>query len=94
MVVDVGAVVVVVAAGGAGRRAPLVQVAAFSTPAVPGWRWRIVNYAGEMVEESNESFPTITVAVAHGTKRLVQMNVVDTSVAGPVHRSTSHLRRR
>jgi hypothetical protein len=53
-----------------------------------------VNYAGEMVEESSESFPTITVAVAQGTKRLVQMNVVDTSVAGPVHRSTSHLRRK
>jgi len=71
-----------------------VQVAAFSTPAGNGWRWRIVNYAGEMVEESNESFATISLAVAQGTKRLIQMNVIDTSVAGPVHRSTSHLRRR
>jgi len=86
--------VVGVAEEGAGRRRLLVQVAAFSTPAGSGWRWRIVNYAGEMVEESNESFPTISLAVAYGTKRLVQMNVVDTSVAGPVHRSTSHLRRR
>jgi hypothetical protein len=92
--VAAGVVVAAVAGGGAGRRAPRVQVAAFSTPAGPGWRWRIVNYAGEMVEESSESFPTITAAVAHGTKRLLQMNVVDTSVAGPVHRSTSHLRRR
>ena len=94
MVAVVAGPAVVVAAGGAGRPAPGVQVAAFSTPAGPGWRWRIVNYAGEMVEESNETFPTITAAVAQGTKRLVQMTVVDTSVAGPVHRSTSHLRRR
>ena len=71
-----------------------MQVAAFSTPAGNGWRWRIVNYAGEMVEESSESFATISLAVAQGTKRLIQMNVIDTSVAGPVHRSTSHLRRR
>jgi hypothetical protein len=65
-----------------------VQVAAFSTPAGPGWRWRIVNYAGEMVEESRETFPTITVAVSHGTKRLLQMNVVDNSVARPAYRTT------
>jgi hypothetical protein len=47
-----------------------------------------------MVEESRESFPTITVAVSHGTKRLLQMNVVDNSVARPAYRTTSHLRRR
>jgi hypothetical protein len=71
-----------------------MQVAAFSTPNDPSWRWRIVNYAGEIVEESRETFPTIASAVAHGTKRLVQMNVVDRSVAVRTHRSTSHLRSR
>src|SRR5438034_31318 len=47
-----------------------MQVVAFSTPMNPHWRWRIVNYAGEVVEESNETFPTIASAVAQGTKRL------------------------
>ncbi len=71
-----------------------MQVAAFSTPTSPDWRWRIVNYAGEIIEESRETFPTIASAVAHGTRRLVQMNVVDRSVALRPHRSTSHLRGR
>ena len=71
-----------------------MQVAAFSTPTSPDWRWRIVNYAGEIIEESRETFPTIYSAVAHGTRRLVQMNVVDRSVALRTHRSTSHLRGR
>jgi len=71
-----------------------VQVTAFSTPSCPEWRWRIVNYAGEIIEESHDLFPTISAAVASGTKRLVQMNVVDNSVVARVSRSTSHLRRR
>jgi hypothetical protein len=83
-----------VVAAAAGRPAPIMQVAAFSTPASPDWRWRIINYAGEIVEESHETFPTIVTAVADGTKRLVQMNVVDNSVIARVPRSTSHLRRR
>ena len=36
-----------------------MQVVAFSTPQDPLWRWRIVNYAGELVEESRDSFRTI-----------------------------------
>jgi hypothetical protein len=56
-----------------------MQVTAFSTPLRPDWRWRIVNYAGEILEESRDSFPTIASAVAKGTQRLVQMNVVDRS---------------
>ena len=71
-----------------------MQVAALSTPASPNWRWRIINYAGELIEESNETFPTIGTAVAQGTKRLVQMNVVDRSEAIRTRRSTSHLRGR
>ena len=71
-----------------------MQVVAFSTPADPSWRWRIVNYAGEMVEESRDVFPTIASAVAQGTKRLVQMNGVDRSEPVRAYRSTSHLRHR
>lgn len=70
-----------------------MQVTAFSTPANPSWRWRIVNYAGETVSESHDVFPTIAAALAQGTKRLVAMNVVDGST--PVwRRSTSYLRGR
>jgi hypothetical protein len=69
-----------------------VQVAAFSTPEDPRWRWRIVNYAGELVEESHETFPTIAGALEHGSKRLRLMDVVDTSVPFHPHRSTRHLR--
>jgi hypothetical protein len=71
-----------------------VQVTAFSTPNQPSWRWRIVNYAGEVIEESREVFPTISAAVEKGTKRLVQMNVVDRSERVRTWRSTSHLRSR
>jgi hypothetical protein len=69
-------------------------VTAFSTPSCPEWRWRIVNYAGEIIEESHDLFPTISAAVASGTKRLVQMNVVDRSTAQRAYRTTSHLRGR
>src|SRR3989441_13267588 len=71
-----------------------MQVVAFSTPMNPHWRWRIVNYAGEVVEESHEIFPTIASAVAQGTKRLVQMNVGDRSEPVRGYRSTTHLRGR
>ncbi len=71
-----------------------MQVAAFSTPDDPSWRWRIINYAGETIEESRDTFPSIASAVAHGKKRMVQMNVVDRSVLVRSHRSTSHLRAR
>lgn len=56
-----------------------MDVTAFSTPTQPDWRWRIVNYAGEVVEESHERFPTIAAAVAMGTRRLLQINIVDRS---------------
>lgn len=58
-----------------------MQVAAFSIPGHPEWRWRIVNYGGEIIEESHQGFPTIADAVAQGAKRLVQMDVVDRSAA-------------
>ena len=69
-----------------------MQVLAFSTPQDPMWRWRIINYAGELLEESRETFQTIARAVEAGSKRLKAMNVVDTSVPYQPHRSTRHLR--
>ena len=71
-----------------------MDVTAFCTPNRPDWRWRIVTYAGEMVEESRESFATIKLAVAEGTKRMRAMNVVDRSEPFRGYRSTSHLRGR
>jgi hypothetical protein len=71
-----------------------VQVTAFSTPAHPDWRWRIVNYAGEIIEESRDAFPSIAAAVAKGTKRLVEMNIVDRSEPVRRWRTTSRLRSR
>jgi hypothetical protein len=43
-----------------------MNVVAVSTPGQPGWRWRIVDYHGEMVEESDAVFATISQAVAEG----------------------------
>ena len=71
-----------------------MQVVAFSTPMNPHWRWRIVNYAGEVIEESSETFPTIASAVAEGTKRLEQMNVVDRSEPERGYRTTAYRRGR
>jgi hypothetical protein len=58
-----------------------MQVTAISNPRHPLWRWRITDYAGELVEESRDDFATISAAVAAGTKRMVSMNVVDRSDA-------------
>jgi len=71
-----------------------VQVAAVSTPEDGNrWRWRIVNYAGEVIEEPRETFPTIGSAVEHGSKRLTQIDVVDNSVPyQPRGRPRRHLR--
>ncbi len=71
-----------------------MQVAAFSTPTHPDWRWRIVNYAGEVIEESRDFFPTIAKAVSHGSRRLAELNLVDHSTPVRGYRSTSHLRTR
>jgi hypothetical protein len=71
-----------------------MQVTAFSTPEAPTWRWRIVNYAGVVIEESRDTFPTISAAVAKGTERLVVLDVVDRSAPSRSWRSTSHLRAR
>ena len=70
-----------------------MQVAAVSTPQDGArWRWRIVNYPGEIVEESRETFATIGSAVEQGSKRLAKMDGVDNSVPYQYHISTRHLR--
>jgi len=68
-----------------------MQVGAFSVPGRAGWRWRIINYAGETIEESRESFATIALAVESGTKRARTMDE-DRSVPGRPYRTTSYLR--
>jgi len=70
-----------------------VDVVAISTPQDTGWRWRIVNHAGETIEESHNVFSTIKSAVAEGAQRLHEMNVADVSRPSP-HRPTPYLRRR
>jgi hypothetical protein len=54
-----------------------MQVLAFCTPERPQWRWRIVNYAGEMVEESYETFLSIETAVTDGQRRMNELDVRD-----------------
>lgn len=72
-----------------------MQVLAFSTPSRPEWRWRIVSYSGEMVEESYETFPSIATAVAHGVRRMDALGAQDlTQRSYTFLRSTSHLRSR
>jgi hypothetical protein len=56
-----------------------MQVTAISTPRHPEWRWRIMGYAGEIVEESQVGFPSIASAVAAGSERLLSMTVIDRS---------------
>jgi hypothetical protein len=71
-----------------------MQVLAFATPSRPDWRWRIVDYAGAVIEESSDSYPTIAAAVARGADRLAELNIQDVSVRPYTYRSTSHLRNR
>src|SRR2546428_13595297 len=56
---------------------PTMQVTAFSSPANPSWRRRIVNYAGETVAESPEGGPIMPAAVAQGPRSLKEIAVVD-----------------
>lgn len=67
-----------------------MQVTAISNPRHPLWRWRITDYAGELIEESRDDFPTISAAVAAGTTRMVKMNIVDRSDAALPPWTTRH----
>ncbi len=71
-----------------------MDVVAISTPPENGWRWRIVNDAGDVVEESRGTFTTIGAAVASGAARLPAVDVVPPPrVAHTWRRSTSGLPR-
>jgi len=72
-----------------------MQVLAFATPLHPDWRWRIVNFAGETVEESSQRFPSIATAVTEGTRRMNELNAADLSQRSYTFlRGTSHFRNR
>ena len=60
-----------------------MQVVALSTPARTGWTWRIVNAAGEVIEESRERFPTIATAVATGRASKLGEGAAMTSITRP-----------
>jgi hypothetical protein len=51
-----------------------MYVTAFSSPGYLKWRWRITDVNGAVLEESDRTFETITLAVAGGTERLVSIN--------------------
>jgi hypothetical protein len=70
-----------------------MQVAAVATPNDSGWRWRIVNYAGEVIEESPGTFGSISAALTQGRARLLTLDVVDHSEPSHPLRRASHLRR-
>src|SRR2546427_10246190 len=55
--------------GRGGRWEPAMHVYAVSPPRDKGWRWRIMNAAGEGVEESRTRLATISVAGPAGTPR-------------------------
>jgi hypothetical protein len=71
-----------------------MNVVAFSTPSRPDWRWRIVDYRGETVEESSIGFVTIAKAVAEGTKRLREQVERDLSAMARAPGPISWRRRR
>lgn len=54
-----------------------MPVTAISTPEHPDWRWRISDYAGTTLEESEVSFATIAAAVAAGRRRLRRFGPLD-----------------
>lgn len=43
-----------------------MNIVAVSTPTSSGWRWRVVDYAGQVVEESHARFTAIAIALAEG----------------------------
>ncbi|HEX3178955.1 MAG TPA: hypothetical protein VHZ49_19920 [Methylomirabilota bacterium] len=67
-----------------------MQVAAVAKAEDRGWRWRIVNYAGDVIEESTEVFGSISAAVAQGSARLLKLNLVDRSEPARAWRRVSH----
>ena len=48
---------------------------AFSTPARPNWRWRIVSNDGDLIEESYQTFLSIAAAVSDGADRAREIDL-------------------
>jgi hypothetical protein len=71
-----------------------MNVFAVATPDRPGWRWRIVDHDGEIVEESSSAFGTIAEAVAEGSERLRRRADRDLSVPTRAFPPVSWRRRR
>jgi hypothetical protein len=66
----------------------MMTVVAFSTSAAADWRWRIVDYAGETMAESAESFGTIAAAVTAGERHLGSLDRIDRSPRRVSYRTT------
>jgi hypothetical protein len=62
-----------------------MHVIAFSTPSRPEWRWRLISYAGDIVEESREIFPCIADAIGAGAVRSEELRVRDSRESLPVY---------
>lgn len=71
-----------------------MYVTAFSSPRHPKWRWRITDINGAVIEESESTFDTITLAVAGGTERLVHVNGDDRPILPSRPWGTRHYLRR
>jgi hypothetical protein len=67
-----------------------MQVRAFSTPSRRGWRWRIVRFSGEMVEESIEAFGSIAAALSDGRRRVNELRDDGSPPNQPPPRGTTY----
>ena len=67
-----------------------MQITAFNTPQDPSWRWRIVNYAGEVVAESPRGFASIRDALVHGKERLATMDADQLQAVKPLSWRARH----
>jgi len=68
-----------------------MDVVAISIPAERGWRWRIVDDAGAVVEQSPDTFATIAAALVSGAGRLPALDVAPPAVMRAWRRSTPRL---
>jgi len=72
-----------------------VTVIAFSTPESPDWRWRIIDYTGDAIEESEATYASIGGAVAAGARRLERMHAFERSLPPSAYpRGVAHPRPR
>ena len=70
-----------------------MQITAFNTPQDASWRWRIVNYAGDVVAESSQGFASIHHALVHGKERLATMDADQVHAVKPLSWRIRHPRR-